>query len=37
MLQWPRYNGMAKQMIKIIKDGITVLFGLPKYAKSWDL
>jgi hypothetical protein len=33
----PHYNGMAELMIKTIKHGIIVLFGLPKYVKSWDL
>ncbi len=36
-LKWPHYNGMEKWMIKTIKDGITMLFGLPKFEGSWDL
>jgi len=34
--QWPQCNGMAKHMIKTIKQGITILAATPGNVDCWD-
>jgi transposase InsO family protein len=34
--QWPQCNGMAERLIKMIKQGITILSATPENANCWD-